>query len=222
MGIAGIKCLLFDLDGVLIDSVNDIADAVNYSMETFGYPRLSDEEIIKNIGQGATNLIKKSLGTSIPENLQDIVKTFKDFYFTHCLIKTKLFSNVLETLQLLDGYHKAVVTNKPGVIAEKILDELGVRDFFEIVVSPEAITKIKPDPEGLLFAMNAMGVIPLETVMVGDSDTDMQAGRNAGVCTCGVSWGIGDPARVEKESPDWFIHKFDDLLSVLKMQDSIS
>lgn len=127
---------------------------------------------------------------------------YKEYYLNNCIIETKLYSGVRETLEFFRNKKIALVTNKPEPISIRILDILGVRQYFQVVIGPESVKNIKPDPEGLIKALEIFGEQPQKAVMVGDSYTDIQAGRSAGMHTCGVTYGLGSVEALLDEKPD--------------------
>lgn len=216
-----IKAVLFDLDGVLIDSGGDITNAVNWILSKYGYPPLAYDIVKRHIGHGAAALLRScfgEFGSELEKTSLEALPTFKSYYLEHSTDETTLYSEVSEGLDRLErsGLVKmAVVTNKPFALAEKVLFDLGVGSKFETIVAPEQLTRLKPDPEGLLLALARLGYAPAEAAMVGDSWSDIEAGKRAGTKTIAVLWGIGDPAQLKKSGPDWLASSFSQLVEVI-------
>lgn len=206
-----INVLIFDFDGVIIDSRDDIAGAVEYSLKHFGRPPLSRDEIISYIGWGADNLIRSCFKGCDDEVIREAISFYKKYYLDNSVKETKLYKNVEETLDFFKGKKIALVTNKPEDISLSILDKLGVADRFNIVIGPESLKKLKPDPEGILKVLDAFGEDPKKTIMIGDTYTDVEAGKAAGTYTCGVTYGIGSTEDLLKASPDYIV---DDIIKL--------
>jgi len=207
----GIYAVLFDLDGVLIDSGKDIMNAVNWALEQDGLASLSYETIKAHIGNGAKELIENCYKEFGEDKLQLAVSAlpkYKKYYLDHSVIETYLYDGVIEGLEKIKSLKMAIVTNKTGVLADQILTILGIRSYFGCIISPESVSKLKPNPEGLLLAMKMMQVNAEETVMVGDSWSDIEAGKSAGVRTIGAFWGLGNRKELENASPTWNAETF--------------
>jgi phosphoglycolate phosphatase len=188
---SGINVIIFDFDGVIINSGADIANAVNYALRHFDRPLLPKDEIIANA-----------------------MPVYREYYLENCIIETVLYENVKETLEFFKDKKIGLVTNKPENLTFKILEELGIREYFKIVIGPESVKKLKPDPEGLLKVIDAFGEEPAKAIMVGDSYTDVEAGRGAGTYTCGVTYGLGSSVELVNASPDFVI---DDIIQLTKL-----
>ena len=206
-----INVLIFDFDGVIIDSRDDIAGAVEYSLKHFGRPSLPRDEIISYIGWGADNLIRSCFKGCDDEVIREAISFYKKYYLDNSVKETRLYKNVKETLDFFKGKKIALVTNKPEDISLSILDKLGVADRFNIVIGPESLKKLKPDPEGILKVLDAFGEDPKKTIMIGDTYTDVEAGKAAGTYTCGVTYGIGSTEDLLKASPDYIV---DDIIKL--------
>lgn len=187
-----LKLLIFDLDGTLIDSEEDLTHSVNATRERAGMGPLSREMVASYVGQGVTVLVRRALGDGTPEEEIDrAVAFFLDYYRQHMLDHTALYPGVLDALQQLKPHKLAVLTNKPVNFSRQILAGLKVDSYFEFVYGGNSFDQKKPDPVGVFQLMQDTGASEAETLMIGDSETDIQAGRNAGVWTCGVAYGIG-------------------------------
>ncbi len=206
-----IAACLFDLDGTLIDSREDIAASVNYALENVGCARKAVEQISGYIGDGVTALMCRALGPQDDELIDDALKLFHKHYAAHCLDRTTLYPGVEEMLRMLDDMPKAIVTNKPTDYSHTILDGLGVGRHFRVVVGGDVIARKKPNPAQLLDALAAMDVSPKQACLVGDSHIDVLAGQRAGTWTCGALYGLGDPQQLQAAGPDFVIHSIDEL-----------
>lgn len=210
-----LKLLVFDLDGTLIDSAQDLCNSVNATLDKFGRPPLSDEIIAGYIGNGALMLVRRAFATDdgrepSEELLTDAYKFFLDFYRAHKLDYTYAYEGVLEALDALDKVHAqvgtpgramAVLTNKPVRPAQAICEALGLAPYFLQIYGGNSFSTKKPDPEGLLSLMQQANAKPEETVMIGDSGVDVLTARNAGAWSIGCTFGL-TPGSLEEVPPD--------------------
>ncbi len=210
------RLLVFDLDGTLIDSRADLAASANHLRAAWGLPPLPEEEVGRHIGHGVGKLVRGILGVEEAREVERAMDVFRRHYREHCLDRTRLYPGVAETLEALAGRRMAVVTNKPKSFTDAILAGLGVAARFDEVLGADSTAKRKPDPMPILVVMERLGVGAGETLVVGDSDTDVVAGKAAGCRTCGVTYGIGDLAVMRASGPDCEIERFADLLSVVR------
>lgn len=215
-----LKLLVFDLDGTLIDSAQDLCNSVNATLEKFGRPALSDEIIATYIGNGALMLVRRAFARDdgkkpSEEFLAEAYKYFLDYYREHKLDYTYAYDGVLEALDALHKVHDqidspgrdapqrlmAVLTNKPVRPARAICEALGLAPYFLNIYGGNSFASKKPDPEGLLTLMKEAGAKPEETVMIGDSQVDVLTARNAGAWSIGCTFGLA-PGSLEVIPPD--------------------
>ncbi len=205
------RLFLFDLDGTLIDSRADIVHSLNLALARMNLPFLPESRIAHFVGEGVQKLIERSLQEVTgckPDNsqTQQGIALFKEEYGKHLLDRTCLYPTVKAALDCLPWAKFAVVTNKPETLSRSILEELGVGNRFCIILGGDSVQNRKPDPESLLKAMDHCGALPSETVMVGDSAVDIQAGKAAGVITCGVLGGFRPKEELEAAGCDVIIN----------------
>lgn len=213
-----VQAVIFDFDGVIIDSGLDIANAVKHTLKRFSRPVLTTDEIISYTGHGSEFLIRKSFQDCSDDLIMQALPAYNKYYLENALIETRLYPHVKETLGLLKGhpgYKIALVTNKPEDIAYRILAGLDIEDYFDAILGPESVKNMKPDPEGIRQVLAAFQITPNNAVMVGDSHTDIEAGRNAGTYTCGVSYGLGNTEELIQSGPDFIINDMSQLLEHL-------
>lgn len=202
------KLYIFDFDGVIADTRLDIAFSVQKTQEHFGATILSVEEIIANVGFGAKYLMERTVCNSCDASLDDAFDWYCECFYENCVVETKLYPGFKKLLEMLreEGHSMCVVTNKPMRVSERSLELLGVREFFDVVMCPENTPKMKPAPDGLLISMFMTGFLPENTVMVGDSASDVEAGKAAGVKTCGVLYGIGNREKLLSAGADIYVN----------------
>ena len=203
--------LIFDLDGTLVDSKKDLTASVNYIRTRFDLPLLTAEEIAGFIGNGALMLIRRALGSKASEeNVQAGLQMFLSYYRTHMLDSTVLYPGVLETLDRLVDCKLAVLTNKPVHFSCAMLDGLGVYKRFAAVYGGNSFDHKKPDPVGVYQILSDTKGQRERTWMIGDSAVDVLTGRNAGIRTCGVTYGYATET-FKDAPPDFLIDNFSDL-----------
>ncbi len=179
---------IFDLDGTLVDTTEDIAFSVNLVLKKLGLPQLSREQIAAQIGQGANWLLRRSLelaGADGESLLPKARELFLPIYSENLLRTTKLYPDALPALQSLKraGHTLSLCTNKPESLTKKMIESLNMSHFFSLILGGDTLKSRKPDPEPLLFSMSKLGFSKTETAMIGDSIYDLQAGQSAGVKT---------------------------------------
>jgi phosphoglycolate phosphatase len=208
------ELLVFDLDGTLVDSELDLANSVNATLEKIGRKPLSVELIASYIGQGVIVLISRALGGDASQELvEQSTEIFLNHYREHMLDNTATYPGVREALAELNGRKMAVLTNKPVNFSRAMLAGLGLADRFLRIYGGNSFENKKPDPVGLHRLMEETGVPASKTLMIGDSISDVLAGRNAGVWTCGVNYGFGAPT-LDEAPPDI---RIDDLRELPKL-----
>jgi len=189
-----VRVFIFDLDGTLIDSKLDLALSVNATLEHFGFQPLPHEEIFGYIGQGAPMLVRRALGHTTDDALvQKGLEFFLGYYREHMLDNTVAYPGVREGLAELAaaGCILTVLTNKPERFSRRILEGLGLADFFLQVYGGNSFERKKPDPIGIETILRETGEEKDRALMVGDSEIDILTARNAGIRVCGVNYGLG-------------------------------
>jgi phosphoglycolate phosphatase len=203
--------LIFDLDGTLVDSKKDLTASVNYIRTRFDLPVLTEEEIARFIGNGALMLIRRALDTRATEdNVQAGLQMFLSYYRAHMLDNTALYPGVRETLDKLGDCKLAVLTNKPIHFSCAMLDGLGIYRHFTVVYGGNSFDYKKPDPVGIYQILSDTKGQRDKTWMIGDSAVDVLTGRNAGVTTCGVTYGYATETFKDAQ-PDFLIDTFPEL-----------
>jgi phosphoglycolate phosphatase len=210
-----VNVVIFDFDGVLVDTGLDIANAMNFVLCHFHLPELPADTIIGFIGGGAGKLVRDSLGEAHAHLLDQALPMFLERYSQYYLVDTCLYPGVLEVLQCLHqaGKTLAIATQKPEPITHAILSGLKIDPYISMVVGPESITHRKPHPESLLKIIQSVQAGPQRVIMVGDMVTDIQAGQAAGTLTCAVTYGLGQRAGLAAAKPDFIVDEIKDLLS---------
>ena len=205
--------ILFDLDGTLLNTLEDLLDATNYALELCGYPRRTLSELRRFVGNGAENQIRMSLpeGAS-PEEVQRVLKIYKPYYTEHCQVKTRPYDGILEALAVLkEKYPIAVVSNKPDAAVKALCAEL-FPGIFALGEAPDC--PHKPAPDMVFKACRAIGADTC--VYVGDSEVDVRTAKNAGVPCLSVLWGFRDREEIEAAGGEHFCEKPIDLIEKIE------
>ena len=207
----GARLLVFDLDGTLVDSKEDLANAVNVALASFDLPPLPNPAIYSYVGDGASALILRALPPDKADLLPEVLDRFLAYYRRHLLDTTRAYPGVVGALRKWAGiYRMAVLTNKGVAMTRDILSGLSLDGYFSDVRGGDSFGTKKPDPEGLLRILREAGIEAQEAIMVGDSRNDVAAGRAAGTVTCGVTYGLGASGFAE-HPPDFTVDRFPDL-----------
>jgi phosphoglycolate phosphatase len=213
--IHGVRLLIFDLDGTLIDSKLDLANSVNATLEHMGRAPLPHETIYRYVGDGAAILVKRALGGEVSDQEANRgLAYFLSYYRLHMLDHTVMYPGVRDGLELLKDRSMAILTNKPVRFSRDILAGLGIAPYFHTVYGGNSFDKKKPDPVGVYALLRALPAGPAEAMMVGDSRVDVQTARNSGVWACGVSYGLGADG-FREDPPDLMVDSLVDLRSYL-------
>ena len=212
--------LVFDLDGTLVDSIHDLAEAASDLSERYGGARLDDEAVCRMVGEGASVLVERVLATAghaapPPGALGE----FLDLYDARMFDTTRAYPGMADTLRALAGGHAmALLTNKPEAAARKVLAHCGLGGFFAHMIFGDGGFERKPDPAGLRWLMKQHRASAKRTILVGDSEVDLATARAGGVRICLARYGFGfirvDPAALAGD--EWYLDQPRDLLGLLQ------
>lgn len=219
-----LRVFIFDLDGTLIDSKLDLALAVNATRASLQLPNLPHEQIYGYVGHGAPMLIRRALGPDYDDAaVEAALRFFLDYYRAHMLDNTVAYPGVGEALAELAapnpeasgrGRVLTVLTNKPVRFSTEILEGLGLASYFRSIYGGNSFERKKPDPFGVEVILRETGAEPRQAILVGDSEIDVQTGRNAGTWTCGVTYGLGSD-RLAETPPDLLIASLTELSALV-------
>lgn len=213
------SAIAFDLDGTLVDSVADLAASVNHVRRDHGLDALALETIRGYVGDGARMLVRRSLaelGPRLEPSFEEAFAVFLSHYGEHCLDRTRPYPGVPETLRALTPLPLAVVSNKPQPFTDRVVKGLGLDRFLRVVVGARSGVPVKPAPDLLRAAFEAMDVDPRLGWMVGDSLNDIRVARAAGCGVVAVGYGLVAPAILAAECPDALIPRFALLLDLVR------
>lgn len=216
------RMILIDLDGTLIDSVPDLAYSVDAMMRELGLPERGEPAVRNWVGNGVERLVKRALvndldGEPDAAAFERALPVFMRIYQENTAGRSPLYPGVREGLDQLKaaGYRLGCVTNKAERFTVPLLREKGILDDFEIVVAGDALPQKKPDPAPLLHAAKELGVEPSESLMVGDSKSDVKAARAAGFQIVCMTYGYNHGFDIRDENPDAVLDRLDELPDLL-------
>jgi len=205
---------LFDLDGTLVDTRRDIAEAVNHVLQLHARPVADLTTVVSWVGDGLDDIMKRAFHTDESEFVNDLVDEFRSYYVVHCTDFSYVYEGCSETLTSLQegGAHLSVLTNKGQDLSFEILERLGILQFFDHVVGPSDAALRKPNPSNLLSLVRDIGTSKERTLMVGDSRNDILVAHNAGVTSCGCAFGYIGRDALFKLKPTFIIETWPGLL----------
>jgi len=210
--------LLFDLDGTLIDSKTDLANSINLMLADLRRSTLSEATVGSFVGDGVRVLVRRSLTATDPnheppnEELHTKgIALMHSHYANEMLKTTRLYPHVPETLAALDRKRKAVVTSKEVRFTRIILEHFDIEHYFDAIIGGDTTPARKPDPGPVLEAMRQLSSSARDTVMIGDSENDVIAGKRAGTLTCAVTYGFRTAEQMRAANPDLLVDRFEQL-----------
>ncbi len=220
-----LKLAIFDLDGTLIDSKEDLAQSINAMLRHYQRPELPLEVVGSYVGDGAAMLVRRSLGDPDDEHfVQEALKFFMTYYREHKLDHTYVYEGVIDALRRIRDSHNgqlkmAVLSNKPVNPSRGICEGLKLSEFFVQIYGGNSFPTKKPDPEGALTLLDETGVRPEQAVMVGDSQNDVLTAQNAGMWSLGVTYGFS-PESLKIHPPDILADTVTEMADALSLQNS--
>lgn len=185
------EVIIFDLDGTLVDSLTGAANCLNHVFKKHGFPVLKPEAIAPHANDGVENMVQSTSKCQDKEQLQILIKEFKDYYLQNS--EAPCYPGVVETLRALKkkGKKIGVFTNKPTAIAARQLKSPGIFDLLDFYISDDGHTPLKPSPDAIISLIEKNHFDKNKVMLVGDSDPDIQVGKNAGIKTCFAAYGLG-------------------------------
>jgi len=208
--------IIFDVDGTLVDSSKDIVKAVNFTLRKLGLPGKPSELIVSYIGTGVRDLLKKSLGDKKSHFADEAFKIFSEYFLKHSADESRLYPHVKETLDYFRNKRKVVITNRNREFAEITLRKLGIMDYFEETFGGDDENCMKPSACPLDRVSSKFEMDKTKTIIVGDMGIDMRTGKNFGIKTCWVTYGLGNREDVEKIKPDYIIDDIIELKNIIR------
>lgn len=207
--------IIFDLDGTLVDSKRDIGQSIAYVMKKELGITIPEESVYPYIGGGLRQMLKEIAQNPPEDVLNRMVEEYKKYYFTRCDLLSRPFPDVPETLENLSNYKKAVVTSKLAFMAEEVLRRMELLRFFDAIIGSDSLP-LKPAPDSIIAATNAINADPKRILVVGDTEKDILAAKSAGSKICVVTYGIKTRHELEAYFPDFTIDRFRDILKIVE------
>ena len=211
------QAVLFDMDGTVLDTLDDLCDSINHSLAEFSLPPVSREHVRQCLGNGAAFLVSHSIPAgSSPELEADVLAFYKPWYDAHCLIKTAPYEGILPMMQSLkeQGLRLAIISNKPDRAVQELSDAV-FPGLLELSVGESPSVRRKPAPDTVLTAASQIGLSVDQCVYVGDSEVDLQTARNAGMDCISVTWGFRDEAQLIEAGASVLVRTPEELESLL-------
>lgn len=202
-----IDLLIFDLDGTLAETRQDLTNAVNYAMKQLDRPQLDLATVTSYVGNGVNKLLERALQEFTPEEFEKARESFHEFYSAHLLDTTQLYPGVREVLEHYSYKKMAVLSNKSHPYTETIVEKLGIKSYFQVVIGSQPGMERKPSPQSIVGILQQLAVAPGRAVIIGDTASDIDAGKAAGIHTCAVSFGFRSAEELRFHQPDFLIRE---------------
>lgn len=215
-----INTIIFDLDGTLLNTLDDLHACFNYAIKSFGYPERTLDEIRSFVGNGIKTAIKRALPDSVnEEELEEILEFFRPYYKENMLKLTKPYDGIIELLKDLkkEGYKIAVVSNKyDEEVKELCKNYFG--EYIDIAIGESINIRKKPEIDGVLKAIKELNSTLEETIFIGDSDVDIKTAENANIPCISVLWGFRDKNYLEEQGGEIFVNNTKDIEKFLYLR----
>ncbi len=211
-----VDSIFFDVDGTLVDSSKDIAKAMNFALKGLGLKEKSQQEIVSHVGTGVKYLVRKSLGTEDEHLIKKAVRIFSDYYVKHSADESRLYPHVKDMLDHFKEKRKFVLTNRYKKFAEATLIGLGIQSYFEDIIGGDDENCLKPSACVLDKVFSRLRISRGRAIIVGDMAIDVETGKNSGIKTCWVTYGLGKAEEVRPLGPDYVIDDMKELKEIIK------
>ncbi len=191
------KLLIFDLDGTLVDSREDLVSAINFMRNQFELKELSFDKIVSFIGHGITNLVKRSIEDAKEIDLQTAIQVTKKYYSENLIVKTYLYEGVIEGIDKLynAGFKLAILSNKPMDMTKEVINFFKLENYFEFIIGASEQFQIKPNSEAVDYMIKNLNIDRKNIWMIGDHNTDLEVARNANINACFANYGFGSQGK---------------------------
>lgn len=211
------KCVIFDLDGTLLYTLEDLKNSVNFALSKNGFKERSVDEVREFVGNGIENLMRKAVPQNISENeFQLCFSDFKSHYKIHSEDNTKEYDGITDMLKVLkhNGFLLAVVSNKADFAVETLCNKY-FKDLLDVAIGERAGIKRKPSPDSVNEVIRLLNVNKENCYYVGDSDVDVKTAHNAEIKCIACTWGFREKSVLEKENPEYIIDSVNEILKIV-------
>jgi len=210
------KLIIYDLDGTLVDTREDIANAANQMLRDLGLETHPQAAIERFVGYGIQHFIGHCMRTEDPKRIEQGLKIYRSHYREHLLDHSRLYPGAKEILEYFKDRFQAVITNKPDPFSKEILEALGVSGYFFYIVAGDSGYPKKPHPASVRDLMRMKKVGPADTLLVGDSLIDLETARNAGVASAMITHGFVSADELKSANPERLFSNFREMLDAAK------
>lgn len=211
------KAVIFDMDGTILNTLEDLKNATNYSLRQFGMPERSLEEVRMFVGNGIRKLVERAVPAVTPkEKIDQILDVFLEYYEIHSADNTSPYPGILELVEKLkkSGIKTAVSTNKADVPAQELGREY-FNGIFDLIVGQQDGLKVKPAPDSVNKILSILDIQKKDAIYIGDSDVDVQTAKNSGLDFIGVSWGFRGREFLEKNGAKNIVDNANEILDLV-------
>lgn len=212
-----ISLLIFDLDGTLVNTLEDIAASVNFTLQKLGRPLIPLDAVRQYVGDGVEMLMRRALGGE-DDLLADAVGVYTVHHSRNLMARSRLYPSVKDTLEYFQALPMAVITNKSSEFVHPLMEGLGIARYFRLILGADSGLPLKPAPDALVKIMAELEAPKERTAIVGDGTTDVRAGKAAGVITCSVTYGFRTEEELKKAGPDHVIRDLSELKGLFKAE----
>ncbi|MCM8790914.1 MAG: HAD-IA family hydrolase [Candidatus Omnitrophica bacterium] len=212
-----VDTIFFDVDGTLVDSSRDIANAMNYALVSLGFRKLSREEIVSHVGNGVKDLVRNCMGPAADEaTVQKGSDLYWEYFMSHAVDETTLYPNAKEILDYFKDKRKIILTNRYKDFARATLTGLGIMHYFDYIIGGDDESCLKPNACIIDTVDPVLKIDRKRSLIVGDMDVDIMTGKNAGIKTCWVTHGLGKMEDIRHLGPDFIIEDLIELKKIIK------
>lgn len=211
-----VDLIIFDFDGTLVDTRVDIVNSVNFVLQKSGIPKRDFDVIVSYVGGGVDYLLRKAIGVEYRDKLREVRNLYTEYQKDHFLDKAVLYPHVKKIISAFKDKRLAIISNRHTHSLQSILKAFGLADFFEVIIGGDDVACLKPSPCPVLALINKTGANKERSIMVGDMDYDIKSGKEAGILTCAVTYGLGKKGDIEKAKPDFIIDDLWELKEIIR------
>ena len=210
------QLIVYDLDGTLVDTLEDITEAANHMLRQMGAPAMSAREVRGYVGQGVHELVRNCLKTEDPARVEEGVRLYRAYYGAHLTDHTRVYPGAKDLLDYFRNRRQAILTNKSHAPSLDLLAALDIAGYFSMVIAGDTDYPKKPDPTSILALMRSAGVAAEAAVFIGDSPIDVETGRRAGVLSVSILHGFSDEDELRAAGAHVLVRDFAELLRLAR------